>query len=231
MVGDTLEHEKEVNKDKLEYVQAVTDRHYATDNAQALWDNKVEREQALDEERNAGNKKDKLQARRKIRNTRKKDVETIKRDWMENQPEKYALHLIKEISRYEKMLKNAKTEKEQEEYSKKINKILKNNKKWMSENSEVMNLVMDRVEKEKENEKSKTNVPFAKNMLSEDEKKDRISRAKLRIASKKDENVDDKGCKTVELKPKYKKSAKLDKKQETRIVSMYTSNIEKQKRA
>ena len=97
MAGDTLEHEKEVNKDKLEYVQAVADRHYATDNAQALWDNKVEREQALSEERNAGNKKDKLQARRKIRDTRKRDVEVIKRDWMENQPEKYAFHLIKEI--------------------------------------------------------------------------------------------------------------------------------------
>ncbi len=229
MAGDTLEHEKEVNKDKLEYVQAVADRHYATDNAQALWDNKVEREQALSEERNAGNKKDKLQARRKIRDTRKRDVEVIKRDWMENQPEKYAFHLIKEISRYEKMLKNAKTEKEQEEYNKKINKILKDNKKWMNENSEVMNLVMDRVEKE--NEKSKANVSFAKNMLSENEKKDIISRAKLRITSKMGENVDDKEGKKVEPKQTKENSATLDKKQETKIVSMYTSNIETQKRA
>ena len=81
------------NKD-LEFMQRVVENHYSVESAQYLLANKQEREriEASGNRRMSETKKRRLQEEHI--ETRKRDVEIIKDDWKNNQPEKYAGHLI-----------------------------------------------------------------------------------------------------------------------------------------
>jgi len=98
------EQEKQ-NDDMMSFGVSMLALGYAADTVATLTQNHAEREQLLAEAKD-GKLTRKLNPEQfeKWLDTRRRDIEAIRKDWQEHQPEKYILHLAKELSRARKRL-------------------------------------------------------------------------------------------------------------------------------
>ena len=142
------------NRD-LEFMQRVVENHYSVESAQCLLANKQEREriEASGNRRMSETKKRRLQEEHI--ETRKRDVEIIIDDWKNNQPEKYAGHLIKTFNKFMNSANSASSEEEKKRYLDKLGKIMEENREWILDNEKIYTRVLESFEKEKGKEKGK----------------------------------------------------------------------------
>ena len=106
-VREFIKEEEMENQKEQERIQETTDfgvsllaAGYATESVSLILKNRSERDRLLEESCNCNMTKEmKEELRKKWRETRERDKQVILKDWKENQPEKYLLHLAKEISR------------------------------------------------------------------------------------------------------------------------------------
>jgi hypothetical protein len=143
------------NRD-LEFMQRVVENHYSVESAQSLLANRQEREKI----EASMNKPTSEARRRRLQeehvDSRKRDVEVIKEDWKNNQPEKYAFHLIKTFNKFMNSANSATTEEEKKRYLDKIDQIMEENKKWILDNEEIYTRVLETFGKEKGKDKEKS---------------------------------------------------------------------------
>lgn len=110
------EHEKKKDEKEtnalVDYTVSMLALGYSADAVKALAENRMQREELL-RAANGGE----LTGEQKAlwRQTRERDRDVIRRDWAENQPEKYLFHLFKEVSRSKRRSENAQTADERHE--------------------------------------------------------------------------------------------------------------------
>ena len=130
----------------LEFLNKVVKEHYSVDSASDLLANRKRRKKLMKIMNKLISKAQKERLKRACLRTRESDYEIIKNDWMINQPEKYALHLIKKLNKYMDAMNRAHSEEEKNKYKERINNITEENAQWIKDNEEVFLKVLDEIE-------------------------------------------------------------------------------------
>ena len=200
----TDENKKEFER-KIDFINKVVEKGYSPETAEALWTNKTKRENIENDP--TLTKKERQEA---IKATRKSDKEIIKEDQKEVLKAEYAMHLFKEIDRYEKRIKNAKTKKEKEALEKEAQKFTEENAAYMQEARKKIE------ELQKPNDNSKD--------LSQNTKQTKIlklsnDKMRQRIEQNKEKTKKQGKAKTVKLTPNY---SNQDKDNKTKTIDLYS---------
>ena len=138
----------------LEFLNEVVKRHYSVDSASDLLANRKRRKNLMKIMNKLISKAQKERLKRECLRTRESDYEIIKNDWMINQPEKYALHLVKNLNRCMNAMNMAQSEEEKNKYKERMNNITEENAQWIKDNEEVFLRVLSMVENSKEQKNS-----------------------------------------------------------------------------
>ena len=126
------EKQKEVDKGKktssdsngtdlLDYSLAYIALGYSPKAAEGLANNKFKRNQMRNVMALGMAMTDEM--RRDWHDTRQSDIDIMRKDWIENQPEKYLLHVVKECSRTEGKCENAATDQEKAKYAMRLSQL------------------------------------------------------------------------------------------------------------
>lgn len=127
---DKYKAEEKATNELIGYSVSMLALGYMTDTVTTLTQDRAEREAILKEAGGLGLTPEQFA---RWLATRQKDINAITQDWQTNQPEKYALHLAKSISRAKKqMAKDNVTEEDKAELAAKIKKLEKELKSFSS---------------------------------------------------------------------------------------------------
>lgn len=125
----------DINVEKAKFVTKCIEKGYSVTIADTLYYNYNRRKEVM-----AGAKGRALtkEEKQEIARTRKSDRDVIEYDWKENQPEKYAVYYLKQVSKMNKRIDNAKNKTEKTALEKEKFDCMQKNKSWVEKNKEVV---------------------------------------------------------------------------------------------
>lgn len=133
---------EDIDEKKAKFVTKCIEQGYSVKSADALYYNYNRRKEVMS---GAEGRELTSEEKQEIARTRKSDKEIIEYDWKENQPEKYAVHYVKEISKMNNKIDGTESESEKVILEKEKHDFMAANKDWVIKNKEVVMEVMQQL--------------------------------------------------------------------------------------